>query len=702
MKKLIVFTLIATMFTTSTVSVFADDVSPGSSELTLTTGSHLILDRDSGYIDGIDGTITVGELKSNFNADIDIAGKTDNDTVATDDVVGEYKALIYGDVNRDGKVNLSDVSGVLQNIAGWNSGINTDAADVNKTGDVNLIDVTKFLKKIAGWNDISLGNVRWVFENTKLTAENESSSLDLYFESPLYKNERTNTNSTGEYAYKIKTARNETESCQFYVTSTENVEGLSVHLSEFVHEYGEGTLTGEMFIHRYYKMNVLEKVLYKDSLDDLQESAGYYPEVLLTLADSFEVKKGNNQGFTINVTACKDAPAGMYKAVLTINDANGNEIKKADVYTYVWDFTLPDTPYSKSSIGLSSFDLYAALGMYGGDDNKTFAEYYDFLLDHNLSANLLPYDITDSRADAYMSDPRVTSFGINSYNLSFPDQDNWDVVMQRWNKVQTNPEWADKACFYYVDEPQGSDGATRVKAQHEYITEKLGIDDFDIAIAFGNNMADQANNIDMLEFLKPYVDIFVPSSGGFMPNFDGDHYIEGLWTPRQAYNKYGESLPRLQAIKEDPDKELWWYVCVGPQFPWPNLFVNYHGLMTRVIWWQQFMYDVDGFLYWATQADWNNLVRVRDDVYPTNGDGTLLYLGERYGRVGPMASWRLTQIRDGFDDFDYLRMAEELVGRETVVKLVNKLTTSVTAVKEDNDLMESLRDEIAKLIIENQ
>ena len=47
-------------------------------------------------------------------------------------------------------------------------------------------------------------------------------------------------------------------------------------------------------------------------------------------------------------------------------------------------------------------------------------------------------------------------------------------------------------------------------------------------------------------------------------------------------------------------------------------------------------------------------------------------------------------------------MAEELVGREAIVKIVNKLTTSVTAVKEDNDLMESLRDEVAQIIVENQ
>ena len=710
MKKILSGTLAALMLFTTGAAVLAEDTTP--SALTLAETSHLVLNEDTGYVDMIDGTVTVAELKANFESAITVSGKdgtakADDKAVATDDIVSakdnSLKALIYGDVNRDGKVNLGDVSASLRKIAKWDSDINDLASDVDKNGKLNLGDVSKMLKKIAKWDDISLGNVRWVFENTKLKAENESTELDLYFESPLVKVAQLDTRSTGEYAYKIKTARNETESCQFFLTSENNMEGLTVELSEFVHEYGEGTLTGEMFIHKYYRMNVLDKVLYEESMNDVNDlEPEYYPEVLLPLADSFEVQAGKSQGFSINVTTGKDAPAGMYKAILTVKDSAGNAVKQGTVYTYVWDFTLPDAPYSKSSFGLSSFEIYATLKMPQGDDNKTFAEYYDFLLDHNLSSYNLPYDIVDPRADAYMSDPRVTSFEISSYNLSFPDQDNWNLVMQRWEKLQTNPEWAEKGHFYYVDEPQQENGAARVKAQYEYLVEKLGSDaDFDIIVPFGNNMADRVNNVDMLEFMKPYVDIFVPTTIGFMPNFEGDHYIEILWTPRQAYNKYGESLPRLQAIKEDPDKELWWYTCVSPQFPWPNLFTAYHGLMTRVIWWQQFMYDVDGYLYWATQADWGNLYKSRDDIFPSNGDGTLLYPGEKYGRTGPCASWRLIQVRDGFDDFDYLRMAEELIGREAVVKLVNKLTTSVTAVNEDSDLMEALRDELAEIIESN-
>ncbi len=44
------------------------------------------------------------------------------------------------------------------------------AADVDKNGKINLGDASKMLKSVAKRDDISLGNVRRVFENTKLTA----------------------------------------------------------------------------------------------------------------------------------------------------------------------------------------------------------------------------------------------------------------------------------------------------------------------------------------------------------------------------------------------------------------------------------------------------------------------------------------------------------------------------------------------------
>jgi len=61
-------------------------------------------------------------------------------------------ASVPGDVNRDGKINLADVSRLLQFIAKWNVEIDGEAADVNDDGKVNLADAARILQYIAKWD----------------------------------------------------------------------------------------------------------------------------------------------------------------------------------------------------------------------------------------------------------------------------------------------------------------------------------------------------------------------------------------------------------------------------------------------------------------------------------------------------------------------------------------------------------------------
>ena len=70
----------------------------------------------------------------------------------------ETPEVVYGDVNSDGNINLSDVSKILQAIAKWEiTDYNELAADVNSDSTVNLSDVTVMLRHIADWVEIKLG-----------------------------------------------------------------------------------------------------------------------------------------------------------------------------------------------------------------------------------------------------------------------------------------------------------------------------------------------------------------------------------------------------------------------------------------------------------------------------------------------------------------------------------------------------------------
>ncbi len=69
---------------------------------------------------------------------------------------GELCADTYGDANRDGKVNTSDVTRILKYLADWDVMINADMADVNADSKVNVSDAAMLLKYLAGW-DVVLG-----------------------------------------------------------------------------------------------------------------------------------------------------------------------------------------------------------------------------------------------------------------------------------------------------------------------------------------------------------------------------------------------------------------------------------------------------------------------------------------------------------------------------------------------------------------
>ena len=704
MKKLLTLALTAAMLLSSAVSVFADDAG-----LTLAEGSHLKV--ENGIVDMIDGTLTVGELKANFTGAVDVAGKSDDADVCADDVVtagGESaKAVIWGDASKDGKITLTDATRMLQSIAKWNVDISEFAGDVDRSGVLNLSDVSKLMQKLAKWSDISLGNVRLVYENKKLTAENEDSSITLSFVDMMYKNGREAEAYADydAYAHKMKLAKNETESCQALILSTADREGLSAELTPFVSEYGDATMESKLEWVKYYDHNMAWPIIKSDKTKqngawmNTDEYVTWFgadiPEVLLDMADTFELEKDTLQHLVITTTSTKDTPAGMYTATLNIKDGD-KVIKTATVYAYVWDFTVPDAPYSASLFANASY-------AFDTEGNSDGIDYYNMMLDNNISSYVLPYDIMDERADAYMSDPRVSAFviagggklyGDNMYGGIMDRTD--EETIANYNKVMSDPEWAKKGLFYYTDEPFG-ERLRNVKLTWEYAVNLLGVDDIrNITPLAGNgDFTDElGNEVDYVAYIDPYINVWCPQSPAFQRLSEG-----GLWTPRRFQKIYGDFADRAKAFKENGE-EMWWYVCCSPEIPYANYYTWYQGVVVRLLSWQQYMNDVDGVLYYGISVHWNRISKNRFDIY--NGDGVLAFPGEFWGRVGPSPSWRLYQIRDGYDDFDYLRMAEELVGRETVMKVVDNVTTGMLRYTEDYRVLDAARDEIVQLILDNQ
>ncbi len=68
------------------------------------------------------------------------------------------------------------------------------------------------------------------------------------------------------------------------------------------------------------------------------------------------------------------------------------------------------------------------------------------------------------------------------------------------------------------------------------------------------------------------------------------------------------------------------------------------------------------------------------------------------GIAGPVSSIRLEVFRDSLEDYRYLWLLEQKVGREGVMTYVKQLATTWWDYNKDISKFESVRDQIAKRI----
>ena len=100
---------------------------------------------------------------------------------------------------------------------------------------------------------------------------------------------------------------------------------------------------------------------------------------------------------------------------------------------------------------------------------------------------------------------------------------------------------------------------------------------------------------------------------------------------------------------------------------WPGYVIDQPAAQARAMGWLAFGYDVSGELYWHVSQQLPNAWTSQWDS-GGHGDGTLFYPGTP-ARIGgasdiPIESLRLKRIRDGREDYEYLRLADEVAAKQ--------------------------------------
>lgn len=546
-----------------------------------------------------------------------------------------------------------------------------------------------------------------------ILAENEDESLTMWFDHPYVKLSPHDTKSNGRNSYTITMAKNEMEGCQFFLAPAEDTTGLSAEITPFTNAKGDQVQT-DLFLEYYTASGEI----------------GFVAEQLIPYSgETFDVLSGESQGLYILAKTFEDTPDGNYEATVTVKDSAGNIVKQAKVFLRVWKFALSEKTECKTTIYLDKARLKAMTPESSLSADELYEIYYDYLLDYRINAYNIPAHVqsSESKLAKYLDNPRVNTFRVGdfSYNGSIPVRSLFDV----YETLETHEGWLEKAYFYPVDEPGGK--IINGKSDFEVLAEESSavMEEWPgarILLPYVQNyVISEDPMLDAFTFSDPYINVWCPLTTAFltrevqeqynskveniedrvatMNDFYYSHRDGGLTDDVLAASKAldtyyaGEMIDRLYA-KKSAGEELWWYTCItpAPTTPYCNILMENEGIEHRLLFWQQKMYDVEGFLYyyanlWFPVEDgkigyhgWDN-AEYGSSLGVYHGDGILIWPGSEKGIEGPVGGLRLEGIRDGIEDFQYLYMYENLFGKEKTNEMIHNVTTSVIDYNTDGD-----------------
>lgn len=398
-----------------------------------------------------------------------------------------------------------------------------------------------------------------------------------------------------------------------------------------------------------------------------------YPDPLPPLTP-FDLNPNETQPIWVTVKVPAQCPAGEYRGHLSVKAPGMSDIR-IPIRLRVWDFSLPVTPYCTTAFGL---DVAAIARIHAADGNRLLSlrkKYYEFLLERKISTYSIPVDLKSPEAKSYLEDPRMTSYVI-PYLAD-------DAELRGLIDYLIENNWFRKGFFYPLDEPV-------TKESYDRLVE----------------IAQRLRSIE-------------PRYRQVAPFFRGPDFAEGktiydyalgllnIWCPNELYlDTEKRTRPFLRARK-NAGEEIWWYVCCGPGVPYANFFVDMSAISHRMLFWHQKREGIEGLLYWNTtywnpaegcEDPWKSMMTVKSISPSIFGDGSLLYPGTTVGIDGPVSSLRLEVIRDGIEDFDYLCMAEEMLGEQAVAGFVKRLAKTLTDYETDCWKLEAVRRDLGQAI----
>ncbi|MBR5768043.1 MAG: DUF4091 domain-containing protein, partial [Clostridia bacterium] len=302
-------------------------------------------------------------------------------------------------------------------------------------------------------------------------------------------------------------------------------------------------------------------------------------------------------------------------------------------------------------------------------------KYCDILVDYRITPYSLPlgsFGLAEEKAAKYLDNPRV------SLTVLWGTQQG-DLAEQY--KIAEKNNWLHKIAFMEYDEPHDESHMDSILFQisnyNRYFPTTLH---FNAIIC---NMVKDGQNI--IERLAPYTTL---------------HCVKA-----QLFS--GEIAESMLKLKEERGDKIMWYVCGDEPVSMIDGLPSIPGTEKRVLFWQQYFFNLDGFLMWQS-CDWENADNIWEENYgekritpigaglsPT-GNGIFLYWHP--DTKEPVPTLGLEAMRDGIEDYQLIMLADEYLGREEAMKYVERITTGHSKFTRDSDFLLQVRDELAAAV----
>lgn len=402
------------------------------------------------------------------------------------------------------------------------------------------------------------------------------------------------------------------------------------------------------------------------------------PDALLPFDTAVEygenvLPKDVNQSVYIEVYTNADTAAGQYKGTIKLTAGDYDYYMTLNVT--VKDFVVPDEPSTKSYFARWGSEHISSAE---GDSTDEFNEVlFQQQLKYRMGSTL-PFE-GEGGAKRYVELLRkyYHASGFSCYKLFYEATYSYynDMLiaynvplMKEYLKavivasIEDKTNYLDKAIFYFstfVDEPDSNPNVTwDMVAQ---ISQTVACMLEDVATECDTELAGMENFDYYTDTVRQTV-LDIPNiiPGSYPVSSLEDCGAEDI-TACTVLNLFNTASAR-ESYQRD-DMETWWYTCIGPQYPYPNLLANSWLTGTRLISWMQRAYDIDGFLIWDTfnYTDGDNnatpIINGYDSLKDTMtgvSDGKIFYAGAPYGITGAIASLRAVAYRDGMEDYELL------------------------------------------------